>query len=281
MSIQIHITEPGEELRGGADQSLQAMARLLAVAGHDLKQPIQIAMLSIAVAAGKITSAPVARRLRTALDAMRRLNSELDDIARLSQLGTTMPRTMPVDLDGMLYEVERDWRAYADECGTVLQINSSPVCVQSDPAMLKTILRNLVGNAIRHAGPRGHVSLSCMRRGGTLQIDVQDDGNGIAVGQLSRIFDAFERCGGASSHDGLGLGLTIVRQTAEMLRHPISVRSVENEGSTFSIDVPLLGPRISQPMDAGPFEPSLGEGTQVESRLVSIFSEEDGVPRQS
>ncbi len=58
--------------------------------------------------------------------------------------------------------------------------------------MLKTILRNLVGNAIRHAGPRGHVSLSCMRRGGTLQIDVQDDGNGIAVGQLSRIFDAFE-----------------------------------------------------------------------------------------
>lgn len=262
MRAKMSITEPGEESRGAADQSLQAMARLLAVAGHDLKQPIQIAMLSIARAAGNNTSAPVARRLKTALDAMRRLNSELDDIARLSQLGKTMPRTMPVDLDGILYEVERDWRAYADECGTVLQINSAPVCIHSNPAMLKTILRNLVGNAIRHAGPRGHVSVSCRGRGGTLQIDVQDDGNGIAVGQLSRIFDAFERCGAASSHDGLGLGLTIVRQTAEMLHHPISVRSVENEGSTFSIDVPLLGPRLSHPMDAGPLETSLGERTR-------------------
>jgi len=251
MSVQIPISGQAEEARIVAERSRQAMARLMAVAGHDLKQPIQVATLSIALAIGESIPARAAKRLMIALDAMRRLNSELDDIARLSQQHiATLPRPRSVDLDEILAEVERDWRVYADASGTALEIGPSGVRVETDPAMLRTILRNLVGNAIRHAGPRGQVSISCRRRGDRLRISVRDDGDGIPVAHLSRIFDAFGRCGVPGHDDGLGLGLTIVRQTAELLHHPLSVRSVENEGSTFSIELPLLGPSLPQAIDA-------------------------------
>jgi signal transduction histidine kinase len=251
MSVQIPISGQIEEARAAAEAPRLAMARLVAVAGHDLKQPIQVAMLSIALAISEIVPATAAKRLKTALDAMKRLGTELDDIARLSQQGAALrPRPRAVDLDEVLAAVERDWRAYADACGTVLRISRSRVRVQTDPEMLKTILRNLVGNAIRHAGPRGRVLIACRRVGDMVSIDVQDNGDGIPIAYLSRIFDAFQRCGEAESEDRLGLGLTIVRQTAEMLRHPISVRSVENEGSTFSVELPLLGQCFSCAVDA-------------------------------
>ncbi len=253
MSVQIPISGQAEEAREAAETSRRAMARLMAVAGHDLRQPIQVAMLSIAMAIGEKVPAPAAKRLRIALDAMKRLGLELEDIARLSQQDSAVrPRPRPVGLGEILAEVERDWRVYADACGITLTIDTSSAYVETDPAMLKTILRNLVGNAIRHGGPRGHVSVSCKCLGDRIRIDVRDDGYGIPVAYLSRIFDAFERGGsGEGGGLGLGLGLTIVRQTAEMLGHPLSVRSVESEGSTFSIDLPLLQFRLPRMIDAG------------------------------
>lgn len=251
MSVQIPISTQGEAVHSAAERSRQEMARLMAVAGHDLKQPIQVAMLSIAMAIGGKVPAPAARRLKVALEAMKRLNVELDDIARLSQYdGAMTPRPRPVHLGALLAEVGADWRGYADACGTVLNIGGHSGYVATDPRMLKTILRNLIGNAIRHAGPRGHVSVSCQRQADRIRIDVDDDGDGIPAAYLSRIFDAFERGSKAGSGDGLGLGLTIVRQTAELLRHPVSVRSVENEGSTFSIEVPFAGAGMPLVIDA-------------------------------
>lgn len=252
MKVQIALSGQAEEARRAAESARSAMARLMAVAGHDLRQPIQVAMLSIARAVGEGVSPPAARRLTLAIEAMKRLGTELDDIARLSQRDEGLrPNRRAVYLDDVLSEVERDWRAYADACGTALEIPSARARVDTDPAMLKTILRNLVGNAIRHSGPRGRVVVSCRRQADTLFIDVKDDGDGIPVACLARIFDAFERGRSAQTDDGLGLGLTIVRQTAEMLDHPISVRSVEHEGSVFSVALPLLGPHVPRMVDLG------------------------------
>lgn len=249
--MQIPISGPGEAIQVTAERSRQEMARLMAVAGHDLKQPIQVAMLSLAMAIRGDVSAPTAKRLKVALDAMKRLNVELDDIARLSQRdGVTSVRLRPVHLGELLAEVEADWRIYTDACGTVLTIDSHTGYVATDPRMLKTILRNLVGNAIRHAGARGHVSVHCQRYGDRIRINVEDNGDGIPAAYLSRIFDAFERGSASGRDDGLGLGLTIVRQTADLLRHPISVRSAENEGSTFSIEVPCAGVETPPVIDA-------------------------------
>ncbi len=247
-----------DEVAALAEASRQGMARLMAVAGHDLKQPLQVAMLSLVRAVGEGLPVEAARRLRIALDAMKRLGAELDDIARLSQREDALrPQPRAVLLDDVLAQVERDWRVYAEACGTRLEIRWPTVFVETDPVMLRTILRNLVGNAIKYSGPRGHVHIGWRLRGDTISVDVHDDGGGIPAANLARIFDAFERGDQQGRSEGLGLGLTIVRQTAELLRHPVSVRSVENEGSTFSVELPLLSrpyPRVVDIETAGDIE---------------------------
>lgn len=228
-----------EETVERALASRAAMARMMAVAGHDLKQPLHVAILSLARAAEAGVSSATADRLRVALDAMKRLGSELDDLARLSQKDETLqPRRQNLLLAPVLERLEWDWRFYAEACGVELQITSCDIIVETDSELLHTILRNLVGNAIKYSGPGGHVRLMCRTRRHRACIDVQDDGAGIPATRLARIFDAFER-GDAAEQDGMGLGLMIVQQTADLLRHRVTVRSIPNVGSTFSVELPL------------------------------------------
>ncbi|HEV7257935.1 MAG TPA: HAMP domain-containing sensor histidine kinase [Bosea sp. (in: a-proteobacteria)] len=229
-----------------AEASRRSMALLMAVAGHDLKQPLQVALLAIARAVDEGKARCATGRLAVATDALRRLNNELDDMARLSQRGIALtPEPQVVLLQDITGRVERDWRHYAEICGTELAFDLPQVFVETDPRMLATILRNLVGNAIKFSGRGGRVRVAARLQGDRIGIEVNDTGCGIPPTHLSRIFDAFERGSQARGLEGLGLGLLIVRETADMLGHPISVRSVENEGSTFSVELPLLSrPRL-------------------------------------
>lgn len=251
--MKIEISRQGDdETLAFAEASRHEMARLLTVAGHDLKQPLQLAMLSIGRAAGQGVAFPVASRLGVALDALRRLNSELDDIARLSQRGGALvAQRRPVELAEVVARVEQDWRAYADLCNVQLQILVPSAVVETDPEMLGTILRNLVGNAIKFSGPGGRVCIAARLGGDRVTIDVHDTGEGIPAEQLSTLFDAFRRGAQAQRIEGLGLGLLIVRQTAELLGLPIAVRTAENEGSTFSIELPLADHSCVPAMEFG------------------------------
>ena len=235
------------EAAARAETARAAMARLLAVAGHDLKQPLQIAVMAIARAVQGSSDPEVARRLDIASGALHRLGCELDDLARSSQIveGETV-RPRPVALRRLFAEVESDWRVYAEACGIALRFRAADLSVRTDPAMLLTILRNLVGNALKYARRGTRVLVGCRRRGGTVLITVHDQGPGIAPRRLATIFEAFDRGGReATPRDamtgGLGLGLHIVRQTAEALQHPVTVRSREGRGSTFAVAVPRAG----------------------------------------
>jgi signal transduction histidine kinase len=225
-----------------AEAARAAMARLMAVAGHDLKQPLQVAVMSIARAAKDGLAPGVAARLHVALEALERLGCELDDLARSSQVGSGLkPRPIIFPLRNVLERVELDWRCYAQATGVDVRVRPSRLHVETDPVMLSTILRNLLGNAIKYTRAGGRVLVGCRTRREDVIVEVHDSGPGIAGDRLAAIFDAFDRGGREGSDDGLGLGLHIVRQTAEMLRHPIAVRSVEERGSTFSVRVPLAG----------------------------------------
>jgi signal transduction histidine kinase len=216
-----------------------AMARLLAVAGHDLKQPLHVAMLSIELAHSESGRARAQQRLAIAQDALRRLGLELDDLARLSQSAhQVLPRREAVRLQDVFVNIERDWRFYAERCGIELRLQRSARMVDTDAAMLMTIMRNLVGNALKYSKRGGRVVVGCRLRGGKVSIEVHDIGYGIPSGRLASIFNAFERGAWGGLGSGLGLGLFIVRQTAELLGHGLAVRSTEGVGSTFALLVP-------------------------------------------
>ncbi|KQO58993.1 histidine kinase [Methylobacterium sp. Leaf86] len=217
-----------------AEAARSTMSRLLTVAGHDLKQPLQIALMAIERAVLDGVGPRAAARLGLASDALQRLGRALDDLARSSQADGTPPQLRTVPLGPLLATVVSESQPYAEAVGVELRVHATDLRVYSEEAMLETILRNLVGNAVKYAGRGGRVLVGCRRVRGMITIEVHDNGPGIAPERLTGIFQAFDR-GGRRDGAGLGLGLHIVRQTAQGLGHPVEVRSRYGHGSVFSV----------------------------------------------
>jgi signal transduction histidine kinase len=221
-----------------SDRLQRNITRLMAVAGHDLKQPLQVMVMAIDRIRNKLTDEKDRERLGYAIDAGMRMAEELDRLAETSllQTGFGAPDIKSFPIAEIFDSILANWRMHAEAKGLELIVVPSDAKVVSDPGMLRAILGNLVGNAIKYT-ESGRVLVGCRRHGNALTIEVLDSGAGIAKEQQAAIFEAFHQIDPAS--EGLGLGLSIVRRTAEALGHEIEVKSDLARGSHFSVRVPL------------------------------------------
>lgn len=221
-----------------ADRLQRNVSQLLTVAGHDLKQPLQVMIMTLDRMRGKIDDPRDKERVNYAIDAGMRLAEDLDRLAETSamQSGSGLPTLSTFEVNDVLTSVGTNWRMHADAKSLRLTVVPSSAEVVSNQPMLRAILGNLVGNAIKYT-EHGGVLVGCRRRGHLLSIEVLDTGMGIADDQQSAIFDAFHQINTAS--DGLGLGLSIVRRTAEALGHEVVLKSIPGRGTHISVTVPL------------------------------------------
>jgi signal transduction histidine kinase len=221
-----------------SDRLQRNISRLMAVAGHDLKQPLQVMVMAIDRVRSKLTDEKDRERLGYAIDAGLRMAEELDQLAETSllQTGVGAPQPTAFPIADVFDSIQHNWRLHAETKGLDLTIVPSALRVVSDPTMLRAIVGNLVGNAIKYTA-HGRVLVGCRRHGNAVSIDVLDSGAGIAHEQHATIFDAFHQIHPTS--EGLGLGLSIVRRTAEALGHTIAMKSDLARGSHFSVLVPL------------------------------------------
>ena len=217
-------------------------SRFLAVASHDLRQPLHA--LSLFVAQLRSTADPAERsrladKIGTAVANMNELFNALLDISKIDAGGLQV-RMSDFPIDSILKRVEATFAAPALEKGLHLRVVSSSAWVHSDAILLERILLNLTANAIRYT-TAGGVVVGCRHVGGRLRIDVHDSGIGIAEDQQGAIFTEFYQVVGAEPdrREGLGLGLAIVERLCILLDHPIELRSTLGKGSRFSISVPL------------------------------------------
>ncbi|QUS42408.1 sensor histidine kinase [Tardiphaga alba] len=221
-----------------ADRLQRNISRLMAVAGHDLKQPLQVMVMAIDRVRAKLTDEKDRERLSYAIDAGMRMAEELDRLAETSVFGAGfgVPNLRAFAIQDVFDSITANWRLHAEAKGLELIVLPSAAQVVSDPGMLRAILGNLVGNAIKYTD-HGRVLVGCRKRHNAVSIEVLDTGAGIPNEQLSSIFEAFHQINPAS--EGLGLGLSIVRRTAEALGHEIVLKSDLARGSHFTVTVPL------------------------------------------
>ena len=223
-----------------AEEDSQARARLMAIAGHDLRQPLQAALMLIDLAIELPDPAKNTRRLTQAAEALQRLGKDLESLAKASRIAgafVLQPATFPIQ--DLFARLQPDWQLHAEARNVRLRICPSTLHVTSDAAMLSTILGNLVGNALKYTASGGRVLVGCRRRENDAVLEVLDTGSGIASDKLSIIFEEFRRGDTNDVSDGLGLGLSIVKRTAEALGHQLHVVSLLGSGSCFGIRLPL------------------------------------------
>jgi PAS domain S-box-containing protein len=225
--------------REAAEQSAQSKSRVLAAVGHDLKQPLHIIGMTLGMLARDLTAPNQERLLGRADRAVDKLAAALDTLLEVARLeaGLVAPRVETFPIQRILDDIEDQFGLLAAHKGLLFRVARSTAHVRSDPKMLETILHNLVGNAIKYT-EGGGVDVACRQHEGVLSIEVHDTGIGIPLDKLDLVFEEFQRLETSSGKEGLGLGLAIVRHTADVLGHPLRVQSSVGEGSVFSVDIP-------------------------------------------
>jgi signal transduction histidine kinase len=211
-------------------------ATLLAMAGHDLRQPLQVITSAHDVLAQTLDSDEQREELMRAGSATRQLASMLGQLVEALQLRERSADNLhiSVPLRPILEDLEAEFAEAARRKGIAFVVTATRRVAVSHPVLLMGILRNLIRNAIDYTPPGGRVLVTSRRCGGELRIEVRDTGIGIRASALSMIFRAFQRAD-ESRTDGLGLGLFIVKHAADLLGHRVEVRSAEGRGSCFTV----------------------------------------------
>jgi two-component system sensor histidine kinase SenX3 len=181
---------------------------------------------------------------------MGRLVNELLELTRL-QGAEPLPTPEPVALDWVIAEVVDRTRTTASAKGIeVVYTGPKGAMVYGSDSQVATAVTNLVENAIAYSGEDTKVSLTMRQNDDWIEIDVADQGIGIAAHDVDRIFERFYRADQARSRStgGTGLGLAIVKHIATNHGGRVDVTSSLGDGSTFTLRLPARPPEAPLPL---------------------------------
>ena len=243
----------------------KATSDLLVVMSHEIRTPLN-GMIGTIDLLGSTDLAPLQKKYLRILAAsgqllMHHVNDVLD-IARLDS-GKSGYVPAPVDLQALVQDVLDNQTPAARSSGNVLQYHGPEddrVAVVVDSALLRQVLLNLVGNAVKFT-QRGTVTVRVQHLAplGPTVISVSDTGIGIATLDLARIFDDFVTLDASYARHaaGTGLGLGIVKRIVDRLGGTLDVESQPDRGSIFRVTLPMVILDRVEPVSASP-QPSQG-----------------------
>jgi two-component system, sensor histidine kinase len=223
-------------------QSLKLNSRRLtlamATAGHDLRQRLHALFGTVELLASSQDSVRRAELCQRAKSLILRLATELEQLAVQAELdcGHAAPSTHCFVVGSVLQQIKSDWESEATAKHLEFSVTQVDCLVKSDQRLLAVIMHNVVGNAVRHTN-QGAVTVSSSIEGRFVMLAVSDTGPGISNDDLHRSFSFSPRVGGLN--EGMRLGLSIARKTAEMLGHEFNITTTLNSGTCIRLFVPL------------------------------------------
>lgn len=232
------------------EKALKAKTEFLATTSHEIRTPLNgiLGMTQVMLADPKLDPGTRDRIgiVHGAGVTMRSLVDDILDVAKM-ETGNLTVDAAPMDLPATLREVTRLWdeQARGKGLGFRLELSHAPGWIVSDAGRLRQIVFNLLSNAIKFT-ERGSVTLRAVAEGEgearRLRLAVTDSGIGIPAEKFEEIFESFRQvdAGTTRQFGGTGLGLTICRNLARALGGDIAVESVEGQGATFTVDLPLV-----------------------------------------
>jgi len=230
----------------------QAKSRFISSMSHELRTPLNAIQGFAQLMRMKQDVRPDGNAdfLDEILRASRHLNQLVGDILDWSgtQLQSTSVELQMVNVSKLMQESAELVRAEVAERGLQLNVDlpESTLQVRADPRRLRQVLLNLLSNAIKYNKPAGQVTLSYQVATGYIRLLVEDTGLGIAGDQQNRVFEPFQRLGRENTMiQGTGIGLALCQELATLMRGRMGLHSEPGIGSSFWIELPLLGNEAS------------------------------------
>ncbi|MCB6177260.1 PAS-domain containing protein [Rhodobacter sp. Har01] len=278
-TLEARVTERTLELQDAlahAERANASRSRFVAAASHDLLQPLSAAKLFLSAIEAAALNPAARAALDKAQNALQSVEGILDALLDISKLesGKAAVSVGPVRLGRLLAQLHEEFAPLAATKGLRLTVVASRAVVDSDPAYLRRILQNLIGNAIRYTDT-DRVLVGARRRPGAIEIEVRDTGPGIPAHAREDIFKEFHRLNArASASEGMGLGLAIVQRACALLDHPLTLDSTLGKGTTFRVGLPLA----AEAPAAAPSAP-VHEAPQTQGRIVFLVENDADLRR--
>lgn len=232
------------DARERAEQANASKSKFLASVSHDLRQPLMANELfidALAHTALNDEQRHYVGHLESSNRAMGGMLKTLLTIAKLES-GAIAPQLAPLSARELFAWVDAEFASVfmARQLRFKLFFPARDIILQTDAELLQSMLRNLLGNALKYS-ERGGVLVGIRRRGGRAVIEVWDTGIGIAERDLEQVFDEFYQVGNEErgSDRGVGLGLAIVRRQGHLIAAQVGCYSRPGKGSVFFISLPL------------------------------------------
>lgn len=233
--------------------------RLLGEVAHEMRTPLTVIDGYVEGMIDKVLPTDNDSLARVGEES-RRLRRLADDLSALSRAeeGALQPAPKRVDIRQVVTSAAERLRPQVLDAGLTLDVDEgvTPLWADVDPDRFSQVVTNLVGNAIRATPPGGAVAVTCGVNGPWVEIRVADTGEGLAAGDLSRVFERFYRVRGrAASDSGTGVGLTISRAIVRAFGGDLTAASAGlGYGATFTARVP----RAAASMTAAPLTARVG-----------------------
>lgn len=235
------------QLLAAAQAALVARDQFLAVAAHELRTPLTSLLgyaylMPKAGAQGPDALAALAQRLTLQVGRFKTLIEHLLDVSQLQRDQFDVQRA-PLDLVSLVTRVVDEVRPTLPVDGGYLltvQVPDAAIWVCGDAIRLEQVLVNLLSNAVKYSAAGSSVAVRLLRHDDAAVLEVQDQGIGIPPDTQARLFEPYFRAEGADAQaHGFGLGLYIVNEIVTRHGGTIEVTSVEGQGSTFRVTLPL------------------------------------------
>ena len=237
------IEQQNAELRA----TLSNRDKMYSVIAHDLRSPMASIRMVLNLVVASTSPDLVGPELYELLD---KANKESEDVHDLldnllkwtkSQTGRLNVVIQDLDLNDIIPGVVEIFEMIAQtkRIKLDLQMGDTPLVVTADNDMLKTVVRNFLSNAIKFSPEDSSIEIIMTKEGDFAKVSVRDHGVGIAAERLGSIFHKGETTNGTGGEEGSGLGLQLCQDFARKIGGDCTVESVEGEGSTFSVLIPL------------------------------------------
>jgi PAS domain S-box-containing protein len=237
-----------EVARAEAEDANRAKDQFLAMLGHELRNPLGAISNAVQILQQRSGRGDVAAHatdvIARQVSHLARLTDDLFDVGRVIT-GRVVLEREPIELLETADRALSTLRAGGKIDRHAVTLEGQPVWTSADAPRIEQIVINLVGNALKYTPPDGSIRVQVTREGSTATICVEDTGAGISPDLLPRVFDAFVQ--GTPPPDraqgGLGIGLTLVKQLAELHGGRVEARSGgPGKGSVFTVRLPAISP---------------------------------------
>ena len=221
--------------------------QFVSMVSHEFRTPLAIidsTAQRLKNSAEKETPESIGKRadnIRSAVERMTHLMESTLTTARLDE-GAVAVDIQPCDVGSIVYSACSQHQEIATKHTITCDVYSLPESIRADASAVEQMLNNLISNAVKYSPHTQDIHVRAYGDGSNVLIQVRDSGLGIDECDMASMFSRFFRAQTASGIQGTGIGLSLVKKLVELHGGSIRVESKKDEGSTFTITLPINGP---------------------------------------